>query len=235
MLKKLAVKMYENWWPRTFIFLCIFLFALALLFATTPKIVAEIAFFFFGALLLLIAVKAIIDQEKEAKELANMTPEKIKEKWQEYVNLVNEMAKEEKFNLNQVSKDWYLTFDDVMNMQCRIITDRKFNDFDIASCLFYSLNIGSHFSSSTIRFAFSCLPEIISSPKEYTRDVGLAGKISLEVANFLPRVDQENLKKNLTSHYNISTIKSYLSNAITDEENFLQDFAHFLYKIYSSM
>ena len=159
-----------------------------------------------------------------------MEKEDYEKKWMQYVDLVNEMLDEKKYERNKLNTDWIQTFNQVIYAIAtnQYLLRRMFNDFDIAACLVYSLTWDSN-NDEDILFAFDCAKKVISEPKEYIRDLGYGYKLELKVENILQKVNMHIPDETITTESLISIIRTYLTQKTESGIIQLSDFLHILY------
>lgn len=207
------------------------LFVFSIIFAmTAPEIVIEIVCICVLVLLLIYILNTFCCEEKEKQELQSMDKEDYEKKWMQYVDLVNEMLDENKYERNKLNTDWIQTFNQVIYAVAtnQYLLRRKFNDFDIAACLVYSLTWNNN-TDEDILFAFSCAKKVIREPKEYIRDLGYGHKLELNVENIFQKVNIYIPDETITTEALISIIRTYLTQKTESGIIQLSDFLHILY------
>lgn len=179
---------------------------------------------------LIFAIWSICKDKKERKALQNMTPLDMKEKWKEYVDIVNSTLQKQK-EPKTLDDSWIEIFHSLMHS----IADnsyyirRNLNDFDIASFLIYSLT-WNHKEKEDILFAFECAKKIMSNPKVYIRHINLGGELSLEVEGTISEIITNPFDEIMTEEVVISIIERYLNQRSSSKVVQLSDFLYTLYK-----
>lgn len=229
MSRKVVRYIINHPWKSIIAFV-IFLIIFAITISKLPEIVAEIMA---GGLALLFFATIIISLHKEKKEkqqFQSRDKEEYEKKWMQYVDLVNEMIDERKYGLNKLNTGWIQTFDQIIYAVAanQYLLKRKFNDFDIAACLIYSLTWDNN-TDEDILFAFECAKKVIIEPKEYIRDVGYGYKLELEVENIFQKVNIDLPNEIITVEALISIIRTYLIQKTESGIIQLSDFLHILY------
>lgn len=195
-----------------------------------PQIVAYIISV--GGLVAIIAISVIASREekKEKQKFQSMNEEDCEKKWMQYFDLVNEMSRKEKYGRKQLNTDWVQIFNQIIYVisSNRYLLRRKLNDFDIASCLVYSLTWNNN-TDENILFAFDCAKKVISEPKEYIRELGYGYKLELEVENIFQKVNIDIPDETITTEILISIIRTYLMQKTERGIVQLSDFLHILY------
>lgn len=199
----------------------IFLIVFGIMIFKIPKIIA-------GCIVLLFLAAIIISSYKEKKEkqkFKSRNKEDYEKEWMQYVDLVNEMIDERKYEINRLNADWLYTFDQIMyNVATnQYLLNRRLNDFDIAACLIYSLTL-HNITDENILFAFECAKKIVNKPKEYVRDVGFGYKLELEVENIFQKVDID-----LPNEIIIPIIRQYIVRKTERGIIQLSEYLHLLY------
>ncbi len=214
---------------------CIFMFlcflSVIIIIAKLPDIVLIIFIACMLLLLFFFTTIYFIETAKEKQKFQNMTKEDYEKNLYQYVDLVNEMIDEEKYNPNNLSADWILQFNTIMyNTICADENPlgRMFNDFDIASSLIYSLT-SDNTTDENILFAFHCAKKIISEPKEYINDFGLGYKLELKAKNFFQKVNISIPNETITPEALAAIIRMYLMQNAESGMIQLSDFLHILY------
>lgn len=209
---------------------CIFLVAFGMTVSILPQIVAYIISV--GGLVAIIAISVIASREekKEKQKFQSMNEEDCEKKWMQYFDLVNEMSRKEKYGRKQLNTDWVQIFNQIIYVisSNRYLLRRKLNDFDIASCLVYSLTWNNN-TDENILFAFDCAKKVISEPKEYIRELGYGYKLELEVENIFQKVNIDIPDETITTEILISIIRTYLMQKTERGIVQLSDFLHILY------
>lgn len=214
---------------------CLTSFAIFLIiFAITISKLPEIIVVIIGTCLLALMIATIIislrQEKKEKQKFQSMNKEDYEKKWMQYVDLVNELLDEKKYERNNLNTDWIQTFNQVIYAVAtnQYLLRRKFNDFDIAACLVYSLTWDSN-NDEDILLAFDCAKKVISEPKEYIRDLGYGYKLELKVENILQKVNMYIPDETITTKAIISIIRTYLTQKTEIGIIQLSDFLHILY------
>lgn len=215
---------------RGCIFLIIFGFILSKILLKLPQIVTEIIAVFMVVLIIAMIITVLYKEKKEKRKFQSMTEEDYKKKWKQYVDLVNETIDEENYDRNKLSVGWIQRFNQIIYAIAgnEYLLNRKFDDFDIASSLIYSLTWDNN-TDENILFAFYCAKKIISEPKEYIRDLGFGYKLELEEESIFQKVNICIPNETITSEALISTIRTYLMQKTETGIVQLSDFLHILY------
>lgn len=179
---------------------------------------------------LIFAICTICKDRKERKALQNMTPLDMKEKWKEYVNIVNSTLQKQK-EPKTLDDSWIEIFHSLMHSIAgnSYYIKRKLNDFDIASFLIYSLT-WNHKEKDDILFAFECAKKVMSNPKVYIRHINLGGELSLEVEGTISEIKSNSFDEKITEEMTISIIERYLNQRSSSKVVQLSDFLYTLYK-----
>lgn len=219
---------------KCFVALIIFSIIFAGIISYLPKSVGEIVIEILVIIVYCMSFAAIIivhcKEKKEKQEFQSMTEEDYEKKWKQYVDLVNETINEENYERNKLSAGWIQRFNHILYTIAGNghLLGRKLNDFDIASCLIFSLTWDNN-SDKNIIFAFHCAKKIISEPKEYIRDLGFGYKLELEEENIFQKVNIYIPDKTITTDALISIIHTYLMEKTEKGIIELSDFLHILY------
>jgi hypothetical protein len=173
---------------------------------------------------------ATIYEKQEKKKIQNMSEEDYKKKWDEYVNLVNDVIKEKNYERDKLNNDWIQTFDKCIHLLADngYLLNRMFNDFDIAACLIYSLTYDKN-TDENILFSFECAKRIFSEPKEYIRDMGYGYKLDLIAIETFKKVDICLPDEIITSEVLTTIIRAYFMQNTENGIIQLSDFLHILY------
>ena len=209
-----------------FIFLFIFVFILSKL----PQIVILIIPVFLLVLMIATMIAELYKVKKEKRKFQNMTEEDYEKKWKQYVDLVNETIDEENYDRNKLNVGWIQRFNNIIYALAgdEYLLRRKFDDFDIASSLIYSLTWDNN-TDENILFAFYCAKKIISEPKEYIRDLGFGYKLELKEESVFQKVNICIPDETITAEALISIIRTYLMQKTETGIVQLSDFLHILY------
>ena len=218
--------------PVKYIFyLFIFLFLLTLITLKLPIIAAEIiGFSLIGFMFVLTIILIKKEEDEERKKKQNSIIEEYRKKWAQYFILVNQVISERKYNRDKLNSDWIQEFDQLLNIIAsnEYLLKRKFNDFDIAACLVYSLTKYDD-ADDDILLAFECAKIIINEPKEYSCNFGYGYKLELEIEDTFTKVDITIPDKNITAKALTEIIRAYLCQKTTVGIIQLSDFLHILY------
>lgn len=215
---------------RCFISFWIFLFLCGVVSLLLPQIVAEIIAFCLLVCMIVLLITSLQKEKKEKQKLQTMGKEDYKKKWELYLNLVNEVIDEKDYARNKLNEDWIQTFNQVINAIAtnQYLLRRKFNDFDIAACLVYSLTLDND-TDENILLAFDCAKRLINEPKEYIRDLGYGYKLELEVEKTFSKVNITIPDDVISPEALTSIIRAYLIQKTDSGILQLSDFLHILY------
>ena len=165
-------------WPARTTFLTLVALALPL------PILCSIEYnllYVYAMLIVVLSVYAAVwyrRQDKMAKaKMESLTIEEYKHIYKKYFYMVNRVDKTEFAGAEKLSDNWLKQFHKILYdaaIECR---RRKFNDFDIASCLIHIL---VHETGNVI-FAFECAKPLISEPSIYSAYEGNGGEIKFDV------------------------------------------------------
>ena len=215
---------------RCLIYFLIFLFLFVVVILLLPTIVTGIIAFCLLVCIIALLITSLQKEKQEKQKLQTMDKEYYEKKWALYLNLVNEVIDEKNFERNKLDADWIQTFNQVINAIAtnQYLLRRKFNDFDIAACLIYSLTLNND-TDENILLAFDCVKRVINEPKEYIRDLGYGYKLELEV-------EKTYLKVNITIPDDVispealtAIIRTYLMQKTANGILQLSDFLNILY------
>ena len=209
-----------------FIFLFIFVFILSKL----PQIVIAIIPIFLLVLMIATMIAELYKVKKEKRKFQSMTEEDYEKQWNQYVDLVNETIEEENYDRNKLNVGWIQRFNNIIYAFAgdEYLLRRKFNDFDIASSLIYSLTWDNN-TDENILFAFYCAKKIISEPKEYIRNLGFGYNLELEEESVFQKVNICIPDETITAEALISIIRTYLMQKTETGIVQLSDFLYILY------
>lgn len=215
---------------KCLMFFVIFLTIVVMTISKIPEIIVEIIATCLVALMIAIVIIALYQEKKEKQKFQSMDKEDYEKKWMQYVDLVNEMLDEKKYERNKLNTEWIQTFNQVIYAVTtnQYLLRRKFNDFDIAACLVYSLTLDNS-TDENILFAFDCAKKVISEPKEYIRYLGYGYNLELKVENIFQKVNIYIPDKTITTEALISIIRTYLMQKTESGLIQLSDFLHILY------
>ena len=156
---------------------------------------------------------------------AHKKKEYVQNNWEEYIDLVKKISKGKQHLRANIYPNWLDKFDELMNMEDWKKLDRKFSDFDIASCLIYSLTWDDSRDENII-FSFECAKQIIARPREYYRDIDNNNKVELKVYIKSTKVNMINLNAN---NMVVSYIRACLKEQIYEGLLEVSDFLYILY------
>lgn len=195
-----------------------------------PPIVSEIIAFCLFVFMIVLVITSLQEEKKEKQKLQAMGKEDYKKKWALYLNLVNEVIDEKDYERNKLNEDWIQTFNQVINAIAanQYLLRRKFNDFDIAACLVYSLALDND-TDENILLAFDCAKRLINEPKEYICDLGYGYKLELEVEKTFSKVNINIPDDVISPEALTSIIRAYLIQKTDSGILQLSDFLHILY------
>lgn len=200
--------------------------ALASLLVIIPEWIAALL----CVIMIIFVIWSIHKENKEKKALQNMTQLDMKEKWKEYVYIVNSTLQKQK-ETKVLDNTWIETFNTLMHSIAgnSYYIRRKLNDFDIASFLIYSLTWNQS-EKEDIVFAFECAKKIMSNPKVYIRHINLGGELTLEVEGTISEIKTNPFDETMTEEMIISIIEQYLNQKSNTKVVQLSDFLHTVYK-----
>ena len=201
----------------------------AFIISRLPEIVVKMIIVFLLVLMVVTEILLFLRSKMQRQKFQNATEEDFKEKWKQYVDLVNETINEENYERSRLRANWIQKFNQNIYAVAtdQYLLKRKFNDFDIAACLIYSLT-GENNIDENILFAFHCVKKIISEPKEYFRDYFSYDFELLEEKKF-QKVNISIPNETITAEALISIIRTYLVQETEDGIVQLSDFLHILY------
>lgn len=117
-------------------------------------------------------------QDKRAKaKMENLTIDEYRQMYKKYFDVVNRVDKTKFSGAEKLSDNWLKQFHKILYdaaIECR---RRKFNDFDIASCLIHIL---VHETDNVI-FAFECAKPLLTEPSIYSAYEGDGGEIKFDI------------------------------------------------------
>ncbi len=219
---------------KCFVGIIIFSFIFVLAISKLPVTAVDIFAVCLLLLVIAMSIASFCKIQKEKQKFQSMTEEDYKKKWEQYICLINETIDEDNYEWNELNAGWFQKFNDIMYALACFSSSlnslqRKFNDFDIASCLIYSLTWDNN-TDENILFAFHCAKKIISAPKEYIRDIGFSGyKLELKEYRTFPSVSIDIPDEAITPQALISTLRTYLMRKSEYGIIQLSDYLHILY------
>lgn len=195
-----------------------------------PIVIVEIIICCLALLLIILLIVSSLKEKKEKLEFEKENKEYYEKKWKKYIDLVDKMANEKMYNKDNLDKDWILIFNEILYDVAtnQYLFRRMFNDFDIASCLIYSLTLNND-TDENILFAFECAKKIISEPKEYTINLGYGYKLELKEENSFEKLDVCVPDEIITSKAIVEIIHTYIMQKTEDGVVKLSDFLYILY------
>lgn len=135
----------------------------------------------YAMLIVALSIYVIIwwrSQDKKAKaKMESLTVEEYTQIYKKYYDMVNRVDKTKYDGAEKLSDDWLKQFHKILYdaaIECR---RRKFNDFDIASCLIHIL---VHETDNVI-FAFECAKPLLTEPSIYSAYEGDGGEIKFDI------------------------------------------------------
>ena len=203
-------------------------------YAVLISMMPDIAVYTISILLLLAMVAIMIvvfyKDAKATKKMQSMGKEDYEKVWKKYVDLVEKTCEELNYDRNKLNSDWiekfnYLIYEIAVNTT---VLYRKFNDFDIAACLIYSLTWDDKDNQNVI-FSLECVRQLLNSPNIYIRHLGYGNELELEVESSLEEVNFEFYDEKITSDVLLSIIELYLNEKTINQLVRLSDFLYILY------
>ncbi len=196
-----------------------------------PEIIVEAFIISLGILMIAILIFFLYEEKKEKlQRFQEMSEEGLEKKWKKYIDLVNETVDEEKYECNKLNVSWIQRFDQIIYdiSTNQHLLRRKLNDFDIASCLIFSLTWDNQ-EDENILFAFDCAKKVVITPKEYLRNLGYAYKLELEAIKTFQSVNIYIPDETITATALVSILHTYLMQKTDIGILQLSDFLHILY------
>lgn len=229
MCKKI-IQYFINHPFKCFLVFALFLLIFVFILSKSPQIVIAIIPVFLLVLMIATMITELYKVKKEKRKFQSMTEEDYEKKWKQYVDLVNETIEEENYDWNKLNVGWIQRFNNIIYAFAgdEYLLRRKFNDFDIASSLIYSLTWDNN-TDENILFAFYCAKKIISEPKQYIRDLGFGYKLELKEESVFQKVNICIPDETITAEALISIIRTYLMQKTETGIVQLSDFLHILY------
>ena len=211
----------------------IFVLVVVILVTLLPLRVIEIICICLVGYTIIFMITHLQKMKKEKQQLQAMGKEDYEKKWVQYLDLVNEVIDEKKYERNKQNTYWILTFNQAITAIAtnQYLLKRKFNDFDIAACLIYSLTLDND-TDENISLAFDCAKKLINEPKEYIRNLGFGYKLELEVEKTFTKVNITIPDDAITPKALIEIIRAYLIQKTEKGILQLSDFLHILYLKY---
>lgn len=180
----------------------------------------------------MVAMLIVVDYKdaKAQKKLQSMGKEDYEKVWEKYVDLVDNTCEELSYDRNKLNSAWinqfnYLIYEIAVNST---VLYRKFNDFDIAACLIYSLTWDNKDEENVI-FSLECVRRLLNSPNIYIRTLKYGNELELEVESTLEEVNFQFYDEKITSDVLLSIIELYLNEKTINQLMRLSDFLYILY------
>lgn len=215
---------------RCLVFFIIFLISFTIIISMLPSIVVESIAVCLLFIMFITAIIFFCKDKKARQKVQNMEKLDYEKKWELYVKLVDEMISAKKYERNNLDNDWIEVFNELIDSVATnpYLLRRKFNDFDIAACLLYSLTWTSD-TDENILMAFDCAKHLIDEPKEYFRHLGYGNELELEVEKTFEKVNLHIPNEIITDEVIVSIIRTYLTQKTVNGILQLSDFLHILY------
>ena len=215
---------------RCLVSFIIFLISFTIILSMLPTIVVGSIAACLLFIMFTIAIIYFYKDKKARQKIQNMEKLDYEKKWELYVKLVEEIISAKKYERNNLYNDWIQVFNELIYSVATNshLMRRKFNDFDIAACLLYSLTWTSD-TDENILMAFDCVKHLIDEPKEYIRYLGYGNELELEVDKTFEKVNLLVPNEIITAEVIVSIIRTYLTQKTVNGILQLSDFLHILY------
>lgn len=220
----------ENHPKKTFRIILAFCVIISILLNQLPDQVETIIIFALQIVIIIYIVTIDYKAKKAKKSIEHEINTMLKRKWRRYIDCVEDTFKSKK-EMQNLNVNWLKIFDELVRdtaMQKWGLDEEYVNDFDLASCLIFTLTWNS-LEDSNIIHALECTKYLICNPKAYIYNLSIENGIKLKLKEHLPTVEISLIDTICFSNETIVAVRRCLKNRNTEGVEMLSNFLYELY------